>query len=334
MSKVIKNMATVKTKRCSKCKRELPLDAFNKNKRSNDGLGFWCKACMKTYYKEKHPGVKQYLTYDQVHRTIGGINQKFCTRCSAWKPISEFNKNRTRRDGLCDQCRECWRAYLQSPEGKAYGKEYRQTHKSEAAEYRRIHKNKTAEYDKKYRQSPTGKIVRARAINKYRKTFRGHLYWIFNSGMMQRCYNSNGVSYKNYGGRGIEVRCTFSEFYYHITVTLGYDTYEKIEGLQVDRIDTNGHYELENIRIVTSSQNNMNSRKPSHHRGQPCSSRFKGVSRDKRRKKWQVRITANRKQYHLGYFTDGVEAAMAYDRKAIELFGEFACTNRMLGLLD
>jgi hypothetical protein len=44
-------------------------------------------------------------------------------------------------------------------------------------------------------------------------------------------------------------------------------------------------------------------------------------------KKWQVAIQKDGKQVHVGYFTDLLDAAKAYDKKARELFGEFASTN-------
>jgi hypothetical protein len=51
------------------------------------------------------------------------------------------------------------------------------------------------------------------------------------------------------------------------------------------------------------------------------------VSWEKRVEKWRATITFNRKQIHLGAFDDESEAARAYDRKALELFGAFAKTN-------
>ena len=35
----------------------------------------------------------------------------------------------------------------------------------------------------------------------------------------------------------------------------------------------------------------------------------------------------NQKRIHIGYFTNEIDAAIAYNKKAIELFGEFACLN-------
>ena len=33
------------TKKCTKCRRELPLSEFNKDKTTKDGLKYWCKSC-------------------------------------------------------------------------------------------------------------------------------------------------------------------------------------------------------------------------------------------------------------------------------------------------
>ena len=38
-------MTDVKTKKCKKCGRELPLSEFTKDKTTKDGLKYWCKSC-------------------------------------------------------------------------------------------------------------------------------------------------------------------------------------------------------------------------------------------------------------------------------------------------
>lgn|SRR6185312_8602148 len=65
----------------------------------------------------------------------------------------------------------------------------------------------------------------------------------------------------------------------------------------------------------------------------PMSSRFKGVYHDKERGTWQAYVTSEGKRYRLGRFKSELDAAMAYDAKAAELHGEFAMTNKSLGLL-
>lgn len=83
-----------------------------------------------------------------------------------------------------------------------------------------------------------------------------------------------------------------------------------------------------NLRICTHTQNMMNrgSQKGS-------SSIYKGVcfanaiSRLNCIKKWNANIHKDKKKYNLGYFMTEIEAAKAYDKKAKELFGEFAFLN-------
>jgi len=73
-----------------------------------------------------------------------------------------------------------------------------------------------------------------------------------------------------------------------------------------------------NLRLCTSAQNQHNKMAK-----KDCSSRYKGVIRRGDYKRWRARIGFNRKRIHLGDFTDEIQAAMAYDDKAAELFGKF-----------
>lgn len=94
-------------------------------------------------------------------------------------------------------------------------------------------------------------------------------------------------------------------------------------GLLVDHIDGNGlNNQKHNLRLCTITQNARN-RGPNRN----ASSRYKGISWSKCCKKWQARIRPNRKTIHLGLFDNEIQAGIAYDRKAEELFGEFAYLN-------
>jgi len=93
------------------------------------------------------------------------------------------------------------------------------------------------------------------------------------------------------------------------------------------QVDHRNHDTLDNrkanLRICTSAENNRNQRKQ---RG--CSSsQFKGVSWHKRKRKWVAYICPDDKQQHLGLFTDEIDAALAYNIAAAEMFGEFALLN-------
>lgn len=94
------------------------------------------------------------------------------------------------------------------------------------------------------------------------------------------------------------------------------------KGMVVDHIDGHGWNNLRlNLRTCTRRQNLCNTR-PRGGRSQ-----YKGVRYEKRREKWIAEITHKGKKHYLGAFDDEIEAAKAYDRKAVELFGEFARLN-------
>lgn len=95
------------------------------------------------------------------------------------------------------------------------------------------------------------------------------------------------------------------------------------KGLMCDHIDHNGlNNRKSNLRLCTPAQNVHNKRPQ-----RDSSSKYKGVGSKKQSRKWEARIRFQGKLYHLGDFDNQMEAAMAYDDKAAELFGEFAYLN-------
>ncbi len=94
------------------------------------------------------------------------------------------------------------------------------------------------------------------------------------------------------------------------------------DGMVVDHIDGNRlNNRRSNLRICTIQQNIWNSRPKGK------SSRYKGVCRDRDKKKWVVYVRCNGHNWYMGRFEAEIDAARAYDRKAFELFGEYAWLN-------
>lgn len=77
-----------------------------------------------------------------------------------------------------------------------------------------------------------------------------------------------------------------------------------------------------NLRIATKLQNDYNRRKPVT----PApASKFKGVTWKADHKAWRAQIRINGKKKHLGYFSNELDAKVAYENAAKHHFGEFAC---------
>lgn len=92
--------------------------------------------------------------------------------------------------------------------------------------------------------------------------------------------------------------------------------------LQCDHINHDGlDNRRANLRLCTPQQNACN-RKPLER-----TSKYKGVYWSRGNKKWRAEIRNNGRKIHIGYYYYEMDAAIAYDDVAIELFGEFAYLN-------
>ncbi len=97
------------------------------------------------------------------------------------------------------------------------------------------------------------------------------------------------------------------------------------EGLPtVDHIDRNTrNNHIWNLRWASHSQQQANKGL----RNIVKSSQFKGVTWDSKRELWCACVTREGKRYKLGRYEDEAQAALQYNKRALELFGEFAVLN-------
>lgn len=79
---------------------------------------------------------------------------------------------------------------------------------------------------------------------------------------------------------------------------------------------------IANLRLCSMTQNEANKGLQKNN-----SSGYKGVSFSKKQDKFIAQIKFNKTYQKLGSFADPQHAAHAYNKAAIQLFGEFACLN-------
>jgi len=94
--------------------------------------------------------------------------------------------------------------------------------------------------------------------------------------------------------------------------------------LSVDHVNGNVYDNRKcNLRIARHKDNIYNACK---HRKQ-CTSKYKGVCWARNKNKWLARIYKDGKNRFLGHFESEIDAAIAYNEAAKELFGEYARLN-------
>lgn len=120
-------------------------------------------------------------------------------------------------------------------------------------------------------------------------------------------------------GRYARTRAGNKTHYLHRLIT------NSPKGKQVDHINGNRlDNRLSNLRLCTNQQNQMSRHVAVSKTG------YKGVH--KLGNRYCAKIKFNRKNIHLGVYLTIDEAALAYNKAAKELFGEFARPNQIRGV--
>ena len=139
-------------KKCTKCKKELPLTAFNKHCRHKDGLRFRCKSCeaedqkeakkkaLKLDYegtrkKERANNLKQMYGLSVEEWTIKALSQQYkCAICNnecvTGKRLAVDHDHETGqiRDLLCGNCNQGLGKFQDNPQLLNKAAEYLRKH--------------------------------------------------------------------------------------------------------------------------------------------------------------------------------------------------------------
>lgn len=166
-------------KKCYKCKQVKSADGFYKNKSKKDGLAEPCKQCSvengKTYHSRQEKAI------------LLKKGKKICSKCRQIKSFDKFNKNKSKKDGLCTECGQCVKWYCKKyylkngeirrkrqreyylnnlEEMKVYAKQQRIKHKERIRKYKKEyhvkHREEILNKHKEYRLKNKEKISKAR----------------------------------------------------------------------------------------------------------------------------------------------------------------------------
>lgn len=151
--------------------------------------------------------------------------------------------------------------------------------------------------------------------------------------MVSRCLKEGYKNYDTYGAIGVKVFEEWADPETGFPSFIAFIGERPSEKHTIDRFpDRRGNYEPGNVRWATKVEQAYNrdvdqTNSKSLYRGVGKASNF-----EKRNKGWTSRICINYKVIPLGYFYTEEEAALAYNLKAIEIWGDEAILNIIEGI--
>lgn len=158
------------------------------------------------------------------------MKTKICSKCREEKPLSEFRKDKTKKDGYYSSCKKCCKGFYQKNIVK---------YQTISCEYYQNNKDYVKKRNKKYNKKYPEKII-LRNIK-------------------ARCENLNNDNYKYYGKRGI--KCLITE--YEVKILWERDKACMMKKPSIDRINNDGHYTFQNCRFIEQAENSVkDKRKP------------------------------------------------------------------------
>jgi hypothetical protein len=108
--------SSLKSKICSKCKKEKSVSEFYKQGSSKSGYTAHCKQCKDEHTKQLNYQLDLLLKF------------KICTKCKIEKTVDNFNASKQSKDGLYPQCKQCLKEYkkehYEKPETKQKRNKY------------------------------------------------------------------------------------------------------------------------------------------------------------------------------------------------------------------
>lgn len=151
----------METKKCIRCHEENPLSEFPKDKQKKSGYRAECKVC-----HNKRNGQLREINKDKIdekHRQWREENKdrkiKECVRCQEEKPLSEFNEDKSKKDGYRPECKAC-----RLPDIRQYTRENKDNKAEYDRQYRRENKDEIGARQKQYWGSLPGAVYQIKNI--------------------------------------------------------------------------------------------------------------------------------------------------------------------------